>query len=1339
MPFSETRRAVSLPKALGTDIQKQRCRMTPAYAGLAAHEHRRKGKTMRRPKVILASIFVLMIAASAQARIIRVPGDYGTIQAGIDAAISGDTVLVANGTYKGIGNKDLDLKGKAITVTSENGAEATVIDCEGMGQGFIFRSGETLRSVVSGFTIRNGSTGKNLVQIALNPQTGEKMVFADVRKDTNRPMNDGDIAVEPDEIAMLQIALRNNSVSPISSITATLKTADKRVKGLTPVYTGVQITSWNEVDMAGIGIPVACGTIYGNSTKSSYFQFVKIDRNFTPLGDVAKFTLEVRSGTSLVGKDEFNVKVGADIVMDRVKVDDDLKPGGDAEDIDVRVRNITSNSIKNVRVQIDPDSRAVTVDEDRVEFTEILAGRTKEASFGTQIKAGFSGSVQFKLNIEVDRKVVNIEYFTYHFGMRSQYIAHWIDDDDNNNGIAEPGEQIDLRVARWNPTDQEAEYVKAMLSTSDNVITGVTQDTGEYGDIEAYEAEEARRGYEFTVAGADAFAGKPDFETLGYTMSFTLSVEEDRESMGDETFAVRIGGMVRYLRPGSYEDLMATISDDKDLGSNNNGNGVPEPGEVIAMAVTLINVWNNDIEDIEAELDARDGAHFVVDYRSYGTIKRRGRQETREYIFSIDTDFTGGRIAFELKIKGRVDGKRKNLGTDVFTIPVGRISEESTIAYSQVGGTSESVTNTAAFYGYGGAILCIGSSPTIERNIIKGNSATLDGGGIYYGNNSYPTIVNNLIVGNSAGVNGGGICGSDTSSATMVNNTISGNKAGTDGGGIRCQNGSFATVLNTILWANTPNELSFGPRSGVNITYSDIRDAWPGDGNINADPRFLNVAKDDYSLMDDSPCINTGTTTQNVPSKDVKGNSRPNPAGSKPDMGAYESHLPVLAVLTVTGVAPSSLSQGSTGKDITITGTNFLSGATVSFSGTGITVRSTDFVSSTKLMVRIDVSTDAAVGDRDVIVTNPDNQTFAGKAMLKVTSAEARIVRIEVKEPVVKGLSFPVAVTVEGATNLAGFQFGISFNPAILEVVKVEEGTLLPDVGTTYWLEPKIDNANGTITGIVSVRTGEGGAAGSGTLATITFKAIGTGAGYIKLQNVVLSNSKGQSVPVTPLDGSVTVVEPPAESPPWDVNRDGKVDVLDMVLVADNLGKDITTPVVPNPDVNGDGKVNVFDFVIVAQYFGAVYSAAAPSRDIWSVDPRYLPMLARMYNMVQDRSDSDPAFLSTKELLRRLISSIKVSRTEAFQNYPNPFNPETWIPFQLAEGSDVEVRIYNSAGRLVKVLDLGFRDAGYYTSREDSARWDGTDESGERAASGVYFYTVRAGEYTATRKMLLVK
>ena len=103
------------------------------------------------------------------------------------------------------------------------------------------------------------------------------------------------------------------------------------------------------------------------------------------------------------------------------------------------------------------------------------------------------------------------------------------------------------------------------------------------------------------------------------------------------------------------------------------------------------------------------------------------------------------------------------------------------------------------------------------------------------------------------------------------------------------------------------------------------------------------------------------------------------------------------------------------------------------------------------------------------------------------------------------------------------------------------------------------------------------------------------------------------------------------------------------------------------------------------------------------------------------------------------LSPVGSVQNTLLANYPNPFNPETWIPYQLSESADVSVSIYAVDGRLVRRLDLGHRVAGVYRGRSRAAYWDGRNAFGERVASGLYFYTLTAGDFTATRKMLIRK
>jgi len=97
------------------------------------------------------------------------------------------------------------------------------------------------------------------------------------------------------------------------------------------------------------------------------------------------------------------------------------------------------------------------------------------------------------------------------------------------------------------------------------------------------------------------------------------------------------------------------------------------------------------------------------------------------------------------------------------------------------------------------------------------------------------------------------------------------------------------------------------------------------------------------------------------------------------------------------------------------------------------------------------------------------------------------------------------------------------------------------------------------------------------------------------------------------------------------------------------------------------------------------------------------------------------------------------SRTELLPNYPNPFNPETWIPYRLSEGADVTVYIYDNRGQLARSFFLGTKPAGTYLDRGKAVYWDGRNDAGDRVASGVYFYQLKAGRFSDTRKLAVMK
>ena len=214
----------------------------------------------------------------------------------------------------------------------------------------------------------------------------------------------------------------------------------------------------------------------------------------------------------------------------------------------------------------------------------------------------------------------------------------------------------------------------------------------------------------------------------------------------------------------------------------------------------------------------------------------------------------------------------------------------------------------------------------------------------------------------------------------------------------------------------------------------------------------------------------------------------------------------------------------------------------------------------------------------------------------------------------------------------------------------------------------------------------------------------------------------------------VTVAFDDTAAKPPDVNGDGNVDVLDLLVIASELGNEGTNIAA---DVDGNGVVDILDLALVAGTFEG--TAAAPSADsqipeiITAVEVRQWLAEAGSLEM------RDPIIKRGIMMLEQLLLSLTPTETVLLANYPNPFNPETWIPYQLAEPADMKLTIYDTNAIEVRQLDLGYQLAGYYTDKTKAAYWDGRNGAGEQVASGVYFYHLNTGSYSATRKMIILK
>ena len=226
---------------------------------------------------------------------------------------------------------------------------------------------------------------------------------------------------------------------------------------------------------------------------------------------------------------------------------------------------------------------------------------------------------------------------------------------------------------------------------------------------------------------------------------------------------------------------------------------------------------------------------------------------------------------------------------------------------------------------------------------------------------------------------------------------------------------------------------------------------------------------------------------------------------------------------------------------------------------------------------------------------------------------------------------------------------------------------------------------------------------------------------------------KLQDVPVNQV---IRVVESDAQtSLPGDINEDGLVNLSDLVLVLKHIGE--SPPTDTRADANGDDKVDINDIIWIIK---AVEGRLMASPSYKALSEEEVTVLSALYEKIEDIPADYAQIELVRHFLRQLLMSIeRPLETKLYANYPNPFNPETWIPYQLAEDTEVTIRIYNTSGHIVRTLFTGIQNAGYYLSRSKAAYWDGNNEFGEQVASGVYIYELTTLTFKQTKRLVVLK
>ena len=321
------------------------------------------------------------------------------------------------------------------------------------------------------------------------------------------------------------------------------------------------------------------------------------------------------------------------------------------------------------------------------------------------------------------------------------------------------------------------------------------------------------------------------------------------------------------------------------------------------------------------------------------------------------------------------------------------------------------------------------------------------------------------------------------------------------------------------------------------------------------------------------------------------------------------------------------------------------------------------------------------------------------------------------------GENLVVKIDISGVENVAGYQATVRFDSTALRYIESANGTYLPN-GTLF--VPPVVNANQVTLAATSL---SGDSDGAGTLATLTFEVVALKPSYLDLSDVMIMEQDLTSIPIIVKGGNIVVFSEAA----LDVNGDGVVNIQDLTVVATHFGAVGES----QADVNEDNVVDIKDLLLVAGGLNA--QAVAPSAHSLAFSTLTAEEIRMWLSRARQLDLNYPTYQKGIAVLQQLLTALTPKETTLLPNYPNPFNPETWIAYRLAKDADVTLTIYDTKGVLVRGLDLGHQPAGYYTDRSRAAYWDGRNESGESVASGVYFYQLRAGDFSQMRRMVIVK
>ncbi|MCK6560023.1 T9SS type A sorting domain-containing protein [bacterium] len=861
-------------------------------------------------RMLISLAVAVLFATSTLAQIIRVPADQPTIQAAINAAAKGDTVLVADGTYY----ENINFKGKAITVASRYWADGdtthinkTIINGSrhshpDSGSVVYFISGEDTNSVLTGFTITGGRGTSTLWEDGSRSKDGGGIFVkeAGAKIEWNKIVNNqvtavADTFAEYAGIFVMggvggHIVIRNNDISHNTSTTTGMNgvafgAVNLSVKG-TCVFERNQV-SHNVCDASRTA---AGGGLY-------IFGGLGYEGNYIVRDNIISSNMVLHASAN---------NVGGGVVIQNASP--------------ILTNNIISGNVAlgggGIWVYHEPMYTGIPRP---ILINNTITNNTAAGRGGGILVSGPQPSVMVMNTILWGNVAGQIRVGAGSITVRySDVQGGW---DGEGNIDADPVfSDNSFRLADTSPclgkgvTSHNSGTVTLQAPATDFFGNPRPNPTGSRPDLGAVEHSRAFPKQPHLV---EVPSDHPTIQS-----AINAAAKGDTVLVADGTYYENISFKGKAITVASHYWADGDTNHINNTIINGSRHSHPDSGSVVYF------ISGEDTSSVLTGLTITGGRGTPILWEDGYRSKEGG---------GIFVKNAGAKIEWNRIVNNQVTAVADTFAESAGIFVMGGVGGHIVIRHNDISYNTATTTgaNGAAF---GAIALATKETCVFEKNRVSHNvcdaSKIAAGGGLYiFGGLGYQghyiirdNIISSNMLLNAPGSNGGGVV-IQNASPILINNIISGNVA-RGGGGIwvyhepmytgipkpvlinntitnniatlRC-GGIIVTgpqpsvmVMNTILWGNNaPTNPQIGVYGGsIAVRYSDVQGGWSGEGNINADPVF---ADNSFRLADTSPCIGKGVTSHNfgavtlqAPATDFFGNPRPNPTGSRPDLGAVE-------------------------------------------------------------------------------------------------------------------------------------------------------------------------------------------------------------------------------------------------------------------------------------------------------------------------------------------------------------------------------------------------------------------------------------------------------------------